>query len=101
LAAKFVGRWPSGAPISIVPDTDDPAMGEVNDFVYMEDDPEGYRCPIGAHIRRANPRDSRVNDHPDESLTTSSRHRIVRRGISYGSPLFDRSALDRGVAPTG
>lgn len=101
LAAKFLGRWPSGAPIAITPDKDVPALGEKNDFLYMEKDPEGYRCPVGAHIRRANPRDSRVNDHPDESLNTSSRHRIVRRGIPYGPPLFHRAALDKGIVPMG
>ena len=29
----------------------------INDFGYA-DDPHGLRCPLGAHVRRANPRDS-------------------------------------------
>jgi deferrochelatase/peroxidase EfeB len=101
LAAKFVGRWPSGAPLTLTPNSDSQALSDENRFVYMELDPNGYRCPIGAHIRRANPRDSRVNDTPSESMKTSSRHRLIRRGISYGRPLFDRAALDAGEAPIG
>ena len=99
LASKFLGRWPSGAPVALNPEHDSKQL--TNDFVYMEVDPEGYRCPIGAHLRRANPRDSRVNDTPAESLRTSSRHRLIRRGINYGPPLFDREALDDGEAPIG
>lgn len=101
MAAKFFGRWPSGAPVTLSPACDDSRLSDQNDFLFMKLDPDGYRCPIGSHIRRANPRDSRVNDTPEESLNTSSRHRLLRRGISYGSPLFDRAALDAGEAPLG
>jgi Dyp-type peroxidase family len=101
LAAKMVGRWPSGAPITLRPDFDDLRLANDNQFDYMPQDPDGYRCPIGSHIRRANPRDSKVNDTPDESTQTSSRHRLVRRALSYGKPLFRRDALDRGEAPIG
>ena len=58
LAAKMVGRWPSGAPLTLSPDADDPALAEANDFAYHEHDRRGTRCPIGSHIRRTNPRDS-------------------------------------------
>jgi Dyp-type peroxidase family len=101
LASKMVGRWPSGTPVSLSPDFDAPQLSEENDFEFMPQDPLGYRCPFGAHIRRANPRDSKLNDTPAESLQTSSRHRLVRRGISYGEPLFQRDALDQGIAPVG
>jgi hypothetical protein len=47
-----------------------------NDFRY-EDDTAGFVCPLGAHIRRANPRDALGFD---ASLTR--RHRIIRRGTS-------------------
>src|SRR5262249_32944536 len=40
------------------------------------------RCPIGAHIRRANPRDS-LDDDPQQSLRIVNRHRILRRGRPY------------------
>ena len=58
LAAKLVGRWPSGAPLVKAPDRDDPALADDNDFGYHHADPLGLACPLGAHIRRANPRDS-------------------------------------------
>src|SRR5579859_1076037 len=58
LAAKMVGRWPSGAPLVKTPDRDDPRLGGDNDFRYYHADPLGLACPLGAHIRRMNPRDS-------------------------------------------
>ena len=64
LAAKMCGRWRNGVPLAVSPDTDSPAGGfspaQLNDFEYVNadgsGDPKGIRCPIGAHIRRANPR---------------------------------------------
>jgi Dyp-type peroxidase family len=82
LAAKMVGRWPSGAPLVKAPDHDIPALADDNDFAYR-DDPRGLACPIGAHIRRANPRDS-LGLEPAASLDTSDRHRLLRRARSYG-----------------
>ena len=58
LAAKLVGRWPGGASLALSPELDDPALSEENDFGYHDLDRRGERCPIGAHVRRANPRDS-------------------------------------------
>jgi deferrochelatase/peroxidase EfeB len=53
-----------------------------NDFAYGRDDPRGYQCPLGAHIRRANPRDSlEPGDQKEEFIT--NRHRLLRRGRSY------------------
>jgi Dyp-type peroxidase family len=82
LAAKMVGRWPSGAPLVKAPDHDAPALAEDNDFAYR-DDPRGLSCPIGAHVRRANPRDS-LGPEPAASLDASDRHRLLRRARSYG-----------------
>jgi deferrochelatase/peroxidase EfeB len=81
LAAKIVGRWPSGAPLVLSPDADDPALATANDFRYFHEDPQGLRCPLGSHIRRANPRDS-LAPKPGEqaSLDVNKRHRIIRRG---------------------
>src|ERR671929_1597850 len=49
LAAKFVGRWPSGAPLVLAPDRDDPDLGadphRNNAFLYAAEDPRGLRCP--------------------------------------------------------
>jgi deferrochelatase/peroxidase EfeB len=58
LAAKMVGRWPSGASLVHAPDRDRPDLKKVNEFAYHREDPLGLACPIGAHVRRANPRDS-------------------------------------------
>lgn len=59
LAAKMVGRWPSGAPLALSPEHDDPELAadphRVNNFLYRENDDRGFRCPAGAHIRRINP----------------------------------------------
>ncbi len=99
LAAKMVGRWPSGAPLELAPEQDDPVIAadprRINDFRY-HDDPIGLRCPVGAHIRRMNPRDS-LNDSTDVQL-----HRILRRGATYGPPLpegvLTDDGQDRGIA---
>ena len=81
----MVGRWPGGAPLALAPDADDPALAEANDFAYHQDDRDGARCPIGAHIRRANPRDS-LDPRPGtaKSWAINRRHRILRRGREYG-----------------
>ncbi|WP_424100319.1 hypothetical protein [Moorena producens] len=70
LAAKLVGRWPSGTPLVLAPDQDNPEIQDKNQFKYLPEDKEGYRCPIGAHIRRSNPRDSFLDSHPREFLQT-------------------------------
>ncbi|MDF2431760.1 MAG: hypothetical protein JWP44_1391 [Mucilaginibacter sp.] len=90
LGAKMVGRWKSGAPVTTHPHTDPaipPAVNQDNNFSFAEKDGSGFGCPFGAHIRRTNPRDSLFDD-PAISLKTVKRHRIIRRGRSYG----DRSA---------
>ncbi len=95
LAAKMIGRWPSGAPLVLAPERDNPSLREANDFLYAKSDPIGQRCPFGAHIRRSNPRDQLLPAAPAESLHMTARHRILRRGKPYGAPLFDLSVLDR------
>jgi deferrochelatase/peroxidase EfeB len=99
LASKFIGRWPSGAPVSLSPHHDDPALGDEDNFGFTPQDAQGFRCPIGAHMRRVNPRDSLQNDSPSDSYLTCSRHRIVRRGIDYGEPLFPLEMTNDGYAP--
>jgi Dyp-type peroxidase family len=98
LAAKLVGRWPSGAPLALAPDADDPALGERNDFAYAGDDAHGLRCPVGAHVRRANPRDS-LDPHPGsaQSVAVGKRHRLLRRGRQYGRFLPTEELLSSGV----
>lgn len=84
LAAKLVGRWPDGTPLV--------ASRGINDFSYAGD-PDGVQCPLGAHIRRANPRDS--PGFFDGRL--SGRHRLIRRGRSYGPPLAPGAMEDDGA----
>jgi Dyp-type peroxidase family len=83
LGAKIVGRWPNGAPLVLAPDRDDQAPASA-EFGYHAADPEGLRCPLGAHIRRANPRDA-LEPRPGtaESRALTDRHRLLRRGRSY------------------
>jgi Dyp-type peroxidase family len=97
LAAKLVGRWRSGCPLMHAPDQDDEALAvdwdRNNDFGYAAD-PAGVICPYGSHIRRMNPRDGRAGD----ALVRT--HRIVRRGLPYGSWLEpgQTDMEERGVA---
>jgi len=92
LASKCVGRWPSGAPLTLSPDADDPGLADRDDFFYA-DDRDGLRCPLGAHIRRTNPRDV-LNPYPRaQSLSMTEAHRLLRRGRAYGAPLFDPRVL--------
>jgi Dyp-type peroxidase family len=96
LAAKMVGRWPSGAPLVLAPYMDDPALATNNEFGYYADDRMGLRCPIGAHIRRANPRDS-LPPRPgtDASVAVGKRHRVIRRGRARGS--LEGASVDPGL----
>lgn len=99
LAAKIVGRWPSGAPLILCPEQDDPTLGadpeRNNNFTYA-DDPIGLKCPRGAHMRRANPRDALY-----DSLTDVTLHRCLRRGTTYGPALpegvMEDDGVDRGI----
>jgi Dyp-type peroxidase family len=96
IAAKLMGRWRSGAPLVLAPEKDDPALAadyhRNNNFNYATMDPRGYAVPLGAHIRRMNPRDTAAN---------IQRRRMIRRGATYGLPLPDgapEDGVDRGIA---
>ncbi len=88
LAAHLVGRWPSGAPVTLSPDVDSPLLASANDFTYQYADAFGYNCPIGAHVRRSHPRDS-LDPSPGtaRSVELDKRHRLLRRGREYGPPV--------------
>ena len=95
LAAKVAGRWRDGTPLVVSPETparpfDAKAPGS-NDFRYADEDAHGHRCPIGAHIRRSNPRDALGWEG-----RLSFRHRMIRRGMPYGPPLTDGAMEDDG-----
>jgi Dyp-type peroxidase family len=95
VAAKMMGRWRSGCPLDLSPDKDDLAIAadpeRRNNFTYAGDD-DGLRCPIGAHLRRSNPRAT-----PMKRATAVRRHRLVRRGVEYGPHLADGALEDDGV----
>jgi Dyp-type peroxidase family len=87
LAAKVVGRWPDGTPLAQAPDHPVPELAGANDFGYAQADAGGLGCPVGAHIRRANPRDALDPDAGRErSVEFTNRHRLLRRGRAYGDP---------------
>ncbi|MGZ4570345.1 MAG: Dyp-type peroxidase [Blastococcus sp.] len=96
LGAKMVGRWQSGAPLTVSPERDDPELGadavRNNDYGYA-DDLRGFKCPAGAHARRANPRDSLDQD----GSVNVRLHRMIRRGTSYGPMLPDGVLEDDGA----
>jgi Dyp-type peroxidase family len=82
VAARIIGRKKSGEPL-VPPGADTPKGRDRNDFLYAYEDTSGMACPIGAHIRRANPRDV-IGPNPDIALRLSKMHRIIRRGRPYG-----------------
>jgi deferrochelatase/peroxidase EfeB len=116
LAEAMVGRKMNGE--ALVPLSDRQIEGldpdakdnmRLNQFTY-ESDSDGARCPLGAHIRRANPRNG---DLPygtsgllsrlirtlgfgrkgirDDMVSSTRFHRMLRRGRAYGAtPLQER-----------
>ena len=118
LAAAMVGRRRDGTPL--VPLQENPIAGvdaidaAQNQFTF-DSDPQGLRCPFGAHIRRTNPRNAdlptpavygfekalrvvglgRQNLYSDAKASVRF-HRIVRRGREYGSALSVEQALASG-----
>ncbi|MDL2409553.1 peroxidase [Rhizobium calliandrae] len=95
VAAKIMGRWPSGCPLDLSPEKDDPEIASDpdrrNNFTYEGDD-QGLRCPLGSHLRRSNPRAT-----PLKRATAVRRHRLIRRGVEYGPHLQDGVLEDDGV----
>lgn len=99
VAAKLMGRWRDGSPLTLCPEAPAPHMPgkQLNEFDYAPtaehptyyDDAEGLRCPVGAHIRRLNPRGALVTGKPYS-------RRIIRRGMPYG-PAFDPAQADDGI----
>lgn len=122
LAAVMVGRTRAGAPLvpllhdwidGVGPDPEDIAA---NHFSYAAD-PHGEHCPLGAHVRRANPRSGDLPDGTtgriarllrmlgfkrssfrDDLIASTRFHRLLRRGRAYGTPLPPEQALLPGSA---
>jgi len=117
LAAAMVGRMRNGTPLE--PLSSSPIPGgdsklAPNQFTY-DSDVNGTRCPFGAHMRRANPRNADFPPgtrgffgelshnlglkHVDlrQDIMSSTRfHRVLRRGREYGPALSPEQALQPG-----
>lgn len=85
LSALLVGRWRDGTPVALSPRSPDPAIAgdpdRVNNFAFAGP-AGGGQCPVGAHIRKAYPRD---DPNEIETRATVETHRILRRGMTYGA----------------
>jgi Dyp-type peroxidase family len=80
VAAELMGRDRQGRPL-VRPGSNS------NRFTYLAD-PDGRRCPLHAHVRRANPR--RLQH---EMVAGEREPRILRRSVSYG-PRSDEDGPD-------
>jgi deferrochelatase/peroxidase EfeB len=107
LAAKLCGRWRNGVPLALSPETDSPPGGispeQLNNFEYVNadgsGDPKGLRCPVGAHIRRINPRGQPITGQGQPGGSNDT-HRLIRRGIPYGpnyDPTQPYDGIERGL----
>lgn len=103
VAAKLVGRRRDGTVLDAAPGGTDPASLALS----FAGDDDGLRCPVGAHVRRVNPRDSRplgdigaaggeatADRESDARLEAKlvRRHLMIRRGIPYGGYLPEGAA---------
>jgi len=122
LAASMVGRKKTGEPLVAPSKTSvishaPTQPSTLNEFTY-EADPRGLRCPLGAHIRRMNPRNADLPPGPpgllsrlwrmlgfntaarDRDLIASTRfHRLLRRGRPFGGNVTP--ALPATESPPG
>jgi len=104
VGSRIVGRWRSGCPVTASPDRDDPQFSGRNAFLFEAADGKGRACPFGAHVRRANPRDSlfepwkttRGRD-ADKTLADNDRRRLLRRGRAFGPPFREAPEAERGL----
>ena len=118
IASAMVGRRRDGVPL--VGPADETiegggAPGDLNAFTYRSDR-DGLRCPLGAHIRRSNPRNADLPpgapglvswakrtlgfdaDALAHDLVASTRfHRLLRRGREYGTGVAPEQALGDGL----
>lgn len=113
LAESMVGRRMDGT--ALLPLISSPIAGidqksaAQNQFTY-DADPNGSRCPFGAHIRRANPRNADLPassglfgrlfhmlgfgnaTYRDDVIASTRFHRMIRRGREYGPRLSPEEA---------
>jgi deferrochelatase/peroxidase EfeB len=103
LAERIIGRSKDGhalCPGGVLPPI---VVGSVstpaNDFGFMPGDQHGLGCPLGSHIRRANPRDGAAPTPADAAdlLAATNHHRILRRGRKFGPLANEPEAWNRGL----
>ena len=115
LAESMVGRTIDGEPLAQAARSAiagiSPADAGLNQFTF-ESDQLGVRCPFGAHIRRANPRNGDMpygttgvlgkllrtlgfgqTSFRDDTVASTRFHRLLRRGRAYGPPVKPAEAL--------
>ncbi|MHC2578881.1 deferrochelatase/peroxidase EfeB [Bradyrhizobium diazoefficiens] len=97
IAAKLMGRWRHGSPLSRFPDAP-PSTPQLDDSFGYGDDPDGVKCPLGAHIRIANCRDQPMK-YANHVRFPKGPPRVIRRGFSYGPRLdsVQDDGKDRGI----
>lgn len=118
-AARCVGRWKDGTPVSLSPDREDAAISsdfyKKNGFRFVSPiapttltdadgnhpfpgaaaDPLGNSCPFFGHIRKVNPRDQ-SHDFGGVGSTLSSQ--MLRRGVPFGPDWTGvEDGADRGL----
>lgn len=103
LAERVIGRNADGHLLCPVTDSGQPGYLEPdkaglpdNNFLFRETDPDGYGCPAGSHVRRANPRDGLAKNMASAKtlLNAANNHRILRRGRKYGKPIASHEPDD-------
>jgi Dyp-type peroxidase family len=77
--AYVVGRFEDGTPVSLA---SAPAGATPKNHFMHSSDKDGLKCPMHAHVRKANPRGTT----PSTSLKDEAARRIARRAIPYGQP---------------
>jgi deferrochelatase/peroxidase EfeB len=90
IAAKAIGRTRDGVPLGANADAASDA-GPANAFGFFDKDRYGDGCPMGAHIRRGNPRDGLAPEAGmrEGLLAAVNNHRILRRGRKFGPDMAD------------
>ncbi len=118
VAARLVGRWPDGTPLSASPTQANTSISgnplRINNFRFLASfsptplantennpqilrkvpaDPLGVSCPRASHIRQVNPRDgiSEIGqeNHPGKLM--------LRRGIAFGPEEKETPGAERGL----
>ena len=117
IAESMVGRRMDGQPLvapsaSTIAGVGTDAKARAQNGFTFDDDTAGLRCPVGAHVRRANPRNADLPAGTQGLISRAVRmlgfdsavlhedavasvrfHRVLRRGREYGERLSPTQAL--------